>query len=346
MKYLVNSFCVWIILFCLCATSYATDKEALKPQTEKIALADIYIRDPYILADSKTGTYYMYRSSSRRNEIGVNLGGVEAFKSKDLKTWEGPVRVFTVPETNWITGPVWAPEVHEYKGKYYLFATLNSDIKWKKSQKGWPDYTFRGTQIFYSESPEGPFLPFSLTPHTPMDRMALDGTLWEEEGIPYMIYCHEWVQIVDGTMELVQLAQDLSAPVGNSMTLFCASAADWSTGSVHEGAFPLTSYVTDGCFLYRTKSNKLLMIWSSFMHGEYAVGIAESVTGKIDGPWRQQATPLFHRNGGHGMIFKSFEGKLYITFHGPNSPSGAERAHIYELEDIGDTLMLKNEIRE
>ena len=53
-----------------------------------------------------------------------------------------------------------------------------------------------------------------------MGRMALDGTLWVEDGIPYMIYCHEWVQIADGSMELVRLTDDLSAPVGNSLTLF------------------------------------------------------------------------------------------------------------------------------
>lgn len=34
-----------------------------------------------------------------------------------------------------------------------------------------------------------------------------------------------------------------------------------------------------GCYLYRPKSGKLLMIWSSFSYGEYAIGIAESVTG-------------------------------------------------------------------
>ncbi|WP_080902632.1 glycoside hydrolase family 43 protein [Parabacteroides sp. Marseille-P3160] len=330
-------------LFAFLCIIYCSQPVGSQSPTVHKPISEIHIRDPYILADAKTKTYYMYRSAGMRNNEGKMLGGVEVLKSKDLKTWEGPVRVFTVPENNWITGTVWAPEVHAYKGKYYLFATLNSDIQWKKKQNGWADYSFRGTQIFHSDSPEGPFLPFDQTPHTPMDRMALDGTLWVEDGTPYMIYCHEWVQVADGTMELVQLAPDLSVPVGNSQTLFCASAADWSTGSAHPAPLP-TSYVTDGCFLYQTKTGKLLMIWSSFMNGEYAIGIAESVTNKVRGPWKQHKTPLFSKNGGHGMIFKSFDGKLYITFHGPNSPSGAERAHIYELEDAGDTLLLKNEL--
>lgn len=306
-------------------------------------LSEINIRDPYILTDRKSGNYYMYKSASV-DRSGNRVGGVAVYKSKNLKEWEGPLQVFTVPQENWITGAVWAPEVHAYNGKYYLFATLNSDIEWKKEQKGWPKYTFRGTQIFVSDDPEGPFLPFNHTPHTPMERMALDGTLWVEEGRPYMIYCHEWVEIVDGSMVLVELASDLSVAVGESTRLFHASAAKWSTGSLHDD-LQVTSHVTDGCFLYRSKTGKLLMIWSSFMNGEYAIGIAESLTGKVSGPWRQQEQPLFTQNGGHGMIFHTFDGRLCITFHRPNSPGGEERARIFELEDRGDTLELKQELQ-
>ncbi|HRP57613.1 glycoside hydrolase family 43 protein, partial [Agriterribacter sp.] len=285
-----------------------------------IDIKDLSVRDPYIVAHEPTQTYYLYKASMVTGENGKPVSGVVAYRSKDLKTWRGPYIVFTMPPDNWITGAVWAPEVHYYKGSYYLFATVNSDIEWKKQREGFPEYTFRGTQVFHSRSPDGPFLPFKdKEPHTPMDRMALDGTLWEEDGIPYMIYCHEWVQIGDGTMELVQLEHDLSRPVGESLTLFNASAAPWSTGNAQKDG--TTTYVTDGCFLYRTKADKLLMIWSSFKNGKYAIGIASSTTGKIRGPWVQQPNLLFEEHGGHGMLFKTFEGKLMLTFHGPNSPA-------------------------
>src|SRR5690606_2271504 len=172
----------------------------------------------------------------------------------------------------------------------------------------------------------------------PMDRMALDGTLWVENEIPYMVYCHEWVQIEDGTMEVVQLAPDLSKAVGPSLTLFHASSAPWSTGSRH--ADGTLTYVTDGCFLYRTKTGKLLMIWSSFKEGSYAIGIAESTTGKLKGRWIQQENLLFDQHGGHGMLFKTFDGRLMLTFHQPNSPGSTERARIYEVTDAGETLVL------
>jgi beta-xylosidase len=325
------------IVFLTGALLLVADVPYLHGQSRVLAIGDIHIRDPFILTDTQKGIYYMYTSLSQTSFEFDSHGGVVIYKSKDLKTWEGPVQVFSVPEDNWITGIVWAPEVHKYNGRYYLFATLNTSLEWKKRQEGWPPYTFRGTQIFHSDSPEGPFLPFDRLPHTPMDYMALDGTFWvEDDGTPYMVFCHEWVQTEDGTMAVVELKPDLSAPVGQPLRLFYASSAPWTP----QGG---KAYVSDGCFLYRTKSGKLLMIWSSLSKEGYAIGIAESTSGKVVGPWKQHPEPLFNQNGGHGMIFKTLEGKLCIVFHQPET-IGSERARIFEVEDTGDTLILKQEI--
>lgn len=311
---------------------------ALSQQTNTLSTAELYVRDPYVYVDHKEGVYYLYRASMTETRQGNKQSGVEAFKSEDLKQWTGPYPVYSTPQDNWITGSIWAPEMHAYKGKFYLFATLNSDILWKGDTEGWPAYNFRGTQIFHADSPLGPFVPFALTPHTPLDEMALDGTLWEEEGKPYMVYCHEWVEVQDGSMKVVELKADLSETVGRPTRLFHASAAAWSTGSTYPDG--RVSYVTDGCFLYKTKTGRLLMIWSSFKNDKYAIGIAESTTGSIKGPWKQHENPLFDGHGGHGMIFKSLDGRLILTFHSPNSPSGEERAQFYEIFDEGNTLRL------
>ncbi|MDE6086017.1 MAG: glycoside hydrolase family 43 protein [Muribaculaceae bacterium] len=300
-----------------------------------IPIQDINIRDPFILTDSVSGNYYMYSSRSVKGDNGEELGGVAVYKSTNLSDWDGPIQVCTLPSDNWITGQVWALEVHRHNGKYYLFATINSDLKWKAQKKDWPSFVFRGTQIFQSDSPEGPFEALNRLPATPIDEMALDGTLWVEDGVPYMVYCQEWVQTVDGLMKVVRMSDDLSETIGEPVRLFNASAAKWSTGG-SDG-----SYVTDGCFLYRTKAGKLLMIWSSFMNGEYAIGIAESTTGKIMGPWKHIDEPLFNRNGGHGMLFKDFDGGLHLVIHVPNSPGGMERARIFDIEDTGHGLQLK-----
>lgn len=84
------------------------------------------------------------------------------------------------------------------------------------------------------------------------------------------------------------------------------------------------------------------MIWSSFGAQRYAVGMACSLSGKIAGPWKQMDELLFAANGGHGMIFKTFDDRLMLVLHQPNSGE-KERAHFFELEDTGDRLRLRQE---
>ena len=69
------------------------------------------------------------------------------------------------------------------------------------------------------------------------------------------------------------------------------------------------------------------------------MGLACSKTGKIAGPWEQVDEPLVAANGAHGMIFKTFDGKLMMTLHQPNS--GDIRAEMYELDDLGHILATK-----
>ena len=53
-----------------------------------------------------------------------------------------------------------------------------------------------------------------------MEMMTLDATLWEEDGAPYIVYCHEWVQISNGTIEYMALKPDLSETVGEAKLMF------------------------------------------------------------------------------------------------------------------------------
>ena len=82
------------------------------------------------------------------------------------------------------------------------------------------------------------------------------------------------------------------------------------------------------------------MIWWSFGKGGYTVGVAASTSGKLRGPWVQQAEPVYASDGGHGMIFKRFDGQLMMVLHQPNG-RGLERARLFELEDTGETLKIK-----
>ncbi len=264
---------------------------------------DIVIRDPFVLPVAETGTYYLYGTTARNQANGYPELGFYSYRSADLKEWEGPTPAFLPAADFWGTQDFWAPEVHRYNGAYYMFATFKAPGR------------CRGTQILRSDYPDGPFLPLTSGPVTPTDWECLDGTLFvDDSGAPWIVFCHEWLQIVDGSIEAMPLTDDLSRAAGEPRTLFHASDAPW--------ARPLRdqrSYVTDGPFLFR-EEGKLCMLWSSFGAEGYAMGIAESESGLVTGQWRQRPQPFFAKDGGHGMRFKTFDGRLLCTIHQPNTP--------------------------
>ena len=263
-----------------------------------MTLNEINIRDPFVLPFE--GKYYMY--GTRGATCWGECDGFDVYVSEDLVHWSNPIEAFHKPEGFWADRNYWAPEVHPYQGRFYAFVSFKSLDR------------CRGTQILISEAPTGPFRLHSDGPVTPQDWECLDGTFYvDAEGQPFMVFCHEWVQVQDGQMCAIKLSMDLKQAISEPMLLFTASEPHWSRG-VKNGP----NYVTDGPFLYQPKNGSLMMLWSSFSEDGYAQAIARSESGKITGPWKHDENLLYSKDGGHGMLFRDFEGQLYLTLHTPN----------------------------
>lgn len=260
-----------------------------------ILLKDLNVRDPYIYYED--GTYYLYSSA------GGEIPAFRCHKSKDLLNFEEPVTLFSAGGDFWATKDFWAPELHRYNGRYYLFGSLKSD-----------NHT-RGTQIFVCDTPDGKFTPLTEYPVTPNAWECLDGTLFVDDGTPYMIFCREWLEIVDGEMYIMQLTPDLKEAAGEPVKLFSASSVKWTR--------PLSAnnYVTDGPFIFK-KDGFYNMIWSSFAENGYAMGVCKSKS--LFGPWEHESNPLNDNNGGHGMLLNR-DKESYLVYHAPNEPAGSER---------------------
>lgn len=134
----------------------------------------------------------------------------------------------------------------------------------------------------------------------------------------------------------MQIKEDLSETVGPQVKLFHASEVSWRRTGKEFG-----NNVTDGCFLYKGKTDKLYMVWTSGGSTGYTQGIAISESGKLAGPWKQQDEPLYNQDGGHGMVFKTFDGKIMMVLHSPNNRDS--RPRIFEMEDTGETLRVTKE---
>ena len=285
-------------------------------------LSDIHLRDPFVLPVASEQTYYLYGTEGKTAWKG-NPGGFFVYRSRDLESWDGPEQCFAPPADFWSDHNYWAPEVHGFRGRYYLFATFKAEGR------------RRGTQVLRADRPAGPFAPVSAGPLTPSDWECLDGTLFvDDDQRPWMVFCHEWVQVGDGEICAVRLSDELDRPVGEPQLLFRSSEAPWSR-RIRGG----DNWVTDGPFLYRPSDGGLLMIWSGFGDGGYTLGIARSESGSIHGPWRQEPEPLFRRDGGHGMLFRDFSGDLLLTVHSPNAHPD-ERPFFYRVEEHSGTLFV------
>jgi arabinan endo-1,5-alpha-L-arabinosidase len=322
-----------VILFAFLISAAVTGSAESASQGS-VRLADVRLRDSCIWPDESTRTYYLVSASNRRGPN--NHPAVVAYTSKDLERWEGPRVIFEIPEDFWTKRGIWAPELHAYRGKFYLFLTFDSAEPLTEQWRDWLPRVKRGSQVLVSDSPLGPFKAFANRSTLPVDMMTLDGTLFVEDGVPYMVFCHEWVQIKDGTIEYVQLKEDLSETVGEPKRLFHGSDAPWSKREE-----PWGCHVTDGPWFYCTRTGKLLMLWSSIGARGYTTGYATSKSGKLAGPWEQSREPLYADDGGHPMLFRRFDGQLMLTLHSPNN-SPATRQRLFELEDTGDALRLKN----
>lgn len=259
------------------------------------------LRDPFVLVEN--GIYYVYGTD-------VSAGGwVDStwccYKGSSLDgKWENLDMIYVRPEN--AEKNFWAPEVHKYKGFYYMFASYYSSVT-----------SHRGCSILKSESPEGPFVEITNGHITPRDLDAIDGTFWvDDEGKPWMVFVHEWTSTDDGIgrMAAARLSEDLTHFISEPVELFRADDAPWAN-----------IQVTDGCFLYKTGEGRLQMLWSNSFNDEYRVGIAESANSRVDGEWIQLEEPLFSKDisgkydGGHGMIFAAADGKSYLSVHSPNN---------------------------
>lgn len=286
---------------------------------------EINIRDPFVLLYD--GKYYMYGT-------GLSGKGYGCVVSDDLENWSERIQVFAPGDDFEGDADFWAPECHYYNGSFYLFATYHSKITEK-----------RGVAIFKSSSPLGPFEQITLGHITPHYRDCIDGTLYvDEDGQPWMIYVNEWTSNPDeiGTMAAAKLSDDLTHFISIPVELFKANGHLWTDGGI-----------TDGPFLYRSESGKLLMLWSnSAKSGGYSVGLAVSSNGKPDGKWIHQTEAVYKKDnlneldGGHGMLFRDKNGQLLMAIHSPNSSGDGvfEAAKFIPIEDTGNSIRCISEI--
>lgn len=268
----------------------------------------LFCRDPFILPFD--GKYYLYRTKGE--------AGIECLVSPDLENWSKPVQVyFTTEEFHGVDCFFWAPECHYYNGYFYIFTSVMSNI-----------CGHRTISAYRSDNPLGPFKDISHGRLSPKGWDCIDGTLYvDTDGAPWLVFVHEWSTMPDkvGTIAIARLNEDFTKLVSEPIEVVRADTPDWAVLGV-----------TDAPFMYTCEDGGLLMLWSNFSEKGYVSAQIRSDSGKIEGPWRHLDEKLYEKglkdefmtDGGHGMLFRGFDGDVYFCMHGPNAPSETDYEHL------------------
>ena len=255
------------------------------------------LADPYVL--TWKGMYYAYGTTKEE--------GFRVAVSDDLAHWK-MVKGFShdgfvfAKGDGFGTCDFWAPEVHVYKGRFYLFYSANCCCC-----------------VAVADSPFGPFRNSKKEPlFVRPGGQAIDNSLFvDEAGTPWMPFSD------NERLAFVRLTPDLMSVVSNSWFLaFDQPKDDWQKGT-EEGA----SVVCVG--------GKYAVLFSgdACQSQDYAVGVG--VADKMSGPWtRISGYRFLHRAGGltgtgHGSPFQLCDGSWRYVFHAHETPTIMGRRRTY-----------------
>ena len=309
-----------LTLLCLGQSRAATPDTYTNPVGEK----PIHMGDPY--AFEHGGKYYLIGTTSPRE-------GFLCYESSDLSHWESKGWAWKKPANHWAVNAFWAPEVKFYQGKFYLtYSGLVRDSK--------PDKLLMGLAV--SDSPTGPYRDLRAPWFDP-GYSTIDGDLFfDEDGTPYLYFSRNGEQdgYSFGVLYGVQLAPDLSKPVGEPVKLLEASQPweriNWAKNRCNEGP----TVIKHAGLYYMTYSAN---------HTEFpGYGVGYATASSPLGPWtKAEENPILASHldlgvssPGHNSIVRTADGKeTFIVYHShadPKKPSQDRVVNVDRMEFTAD----------
>ncbi len=288
--------------------------------------APIHMGDPY--AFRANGSYFLIGTTSEHE-------GFRMYKSEDLAHWSSLGWVLRKSPGFWASDLFWAPEVHAYRGKFYMvYSGLVATRPAPKLLLG----------LAVSDKPEGPYTSLH-TPWFDFGYSAIDGHLLiDADGKPYLFFSRNGGHTyASGEVYGVALADDLSKPIGKPRLLIEASQP-W------ELTHPNINQCNEGPTVFR-HGNLYYMTYSAndTVNPDYGIGYATATTPL--GPWTKSAdNPILRTvsgsgisGPGHNSIVASPDGQgLWIVYHthaDPAHPSSDRIVNVDRLSFAADGSM-------
>jgi beta-xylosidase len=257
--------------------------------------------DPGVLRASD-GKYYAYITSK----------GYKVYSSTDLANWKSEGSALPPEEvSSWATTGFWAPDVMEYKGKYYMFFSA-------AKKDGEP----KRMSVAVSDSPKGPFKHpekgpvFSFGEDLDQTGVIDAHAFVDDDGKVYLYFTktlHPVGDHVESEIYGVELNEDLHSYIGQPVRLTHPEQA-WETGG--------KKMWNEGVWTIKHNGTYYLMFSANcYCNRNYGVGYATSKSPL--GPFvKWENNPVLQSvsskvsGTGHHSVVKSPDGKeLWVVYH-------------------------------
>ena len=271
---------------------------------DTISMDDMELGNPFIRYERGDDCYYM-----------VGDGGY-MWVSGDLRSWVGPYDVLDQDTASWIGAEpvITSPEIHKFGGKYYYMATFERPDVMVPDAEGRP-FARRSCVALVADDIRGPYRTIDRGSSLLVEsEMAAHPTFGVDHlGASYMIYTHQGEQNGDGTVQIIRFSDDLGRRVGEAYIMFSAAKNVWS-GSVVDGERRF-SPVMEAPFLFITDEKEMGILFTSYIGGEKAIGVAYTQTGEYgyNGPWTVEQQPLLTGGVGSASIFTDYDGTKVLV---------------------------------
>ncbi len=301
---------------------------------DTVSMDDMEMKNPFIHYDREDDCYYM-----------VGDGGY-MWVSGDLHSWVGPYDVLDQDTASWIGAEpvITSPEIHAFAGKYYYMATFERPDVMACGADGRP-FARRSCVALVADEIRGPYRTIGSRSSLLVEsEMAAHPTFGIDPlGVSYMIYTHQGEQNGDGTVQIVRFSKDLGRRVGEAYIMFTAAENLWS-GSVVDGERHF-SPVMEAPFLFITDEKEMGILFTSYIGGEKAIGVAYTQTGEYgyNGPWVIEPQPLLMGGVGGASIFTDYDGTKVLVVNKDTVVDGIAKSmpQLFKLDMQFDKLKIE-----
>lgn len=151
--------CLLFILFCSFSVCTAQVKKNEAKFTNPVGKG----ADPWVIRHN--GYYYVCQSNGD-----INSKGVSVSKSRKLSRLGKPVTVWNTPAVGWNSNQVWAPELHYFNKKWYIYYAAG---------KAGPPYIHQRSGVLESvtDDPQGKYIDKGIL-NTGIDKGNEMGMIW------------------------------------------------------------------------------------------------------------------------------------------------------------------------